>query len=118
MTVKRAECTNASRCGPNGGSQCGGARTRPTRRALVSELMPDTEVDAAAAKLALEMTETSPLGLRLTKECLSMSIDTGSLEQAVAMEDRNQVLCVRAGYIEEGARAFLEKRKPRFAPRA
>ena len=37
---------------------------------LVSELMPDAEVDAAAAKLALEMTETSPLGLRLTKECL------------------------------------------------
>src|SRR5271156_4149464 len=85
---------------------------------LVSELMPDAEVDAAAAKLALEMTETSPLGLRLTKECLSMSIDAGSLEQAVAIEDRNQVLCVRAGYIEEGARAFLEKRKPRFAPRA
>ena len=85
---------------------------------LVSELMPDAEVDAAAAKLALEMTETSPLGLRLTKECLSLSIDAGSLEQAVAMEDRNQVLCVRAGYIEEGARAFLEKRKPRYAPRA
>jgi len=85
---------------------------------LVSELMPDAEVDAAAARLALEMTETSPLGLRLTKECLSQSIDAGSLEQAVAVEDRNQVLCVRAGYIEEGARAFLEKRKPRFAPRA
>src|SRR6202790_1960701 len=85
---------------------------------LVSELMPDAEVDAAAAKLALEMTETSPLGLRLTKECLSMSIDAGSLEQAIAIEDRNQVLCVGAGYIEEGARAFLEKRKPRFAPRA
>jgi len=85
---------------------------------LVSELMPDAEVDASAAKLALEMTETSPLGLRLTKECLSMSIDAGSLEQAIAIEDRNQVLCVHAGYIEEGARAFLEKRKPRYVPRA
>src|SRR3984957_14987446 len=85
---------------------------------LVSELMPDAEVDAAAAKLALEMTETSPLGLRLTKECLSISVDAGSLEQAIAIEDRNQVMCVNAGYIEEGARAFLEKRKPRYAPRA
>jgi enoyl-CoA hydratase len=85
---------------------------------LISELVPDAEVDAAAGKLALEMTETSPLGLRLTKECLSMSIDAGSLEQAIAIEDRNQVLCVRAGYIEEGARAFLEKRKPKFAARA
>src|SRR5258708_36127177 len=85
---------------------------------LVSELMPDAEVDAAAAKLALEMTETSPLGLRLTNECLSISIDAGSLEQAIAIEDRNQVLCLRARYIEEGPRPFLQKRKPRYTPRA
>jgi enoyl-CoA hydratase/carnithine racemase len=45
-------------------------------------------------------------------------VDAGSLEQALAMEDRNQVLCVRAGYIEEGARAFLEKRKPHYPDRA
>jgi enoyl-CoA hydratase/carnithine racemase len=85
---------------------------------LISELVPDAEVESAAAKMAGEMIETSPLGLRLTKECVAMSIDAGSLEQAIAVEDRNQVLCVRAGYIEEGARAFLEKRKPRFAARA
>jgi enoyl-CoA hydratase len=85
---------------------------------LVSEVVPDAELDAAARRLAQEMTETSPLGLRLTKECLAASIDANSLEQAIQMEDRNQTLCVRAGYVEEGARAFLEKRKPRFAERA
>lgn len=85
---------------------------------LVSEVVPDAELDAAAGRLAHEMIETSPLGLRLTKECLSASIDANSLEQAIQMEDRNQTLCVRAGYVEEGARAFLEKRKPRFAERA
>jgi enoyl-CoA hydratase/carnithine racemase len=85
---------------------------------LVSELVPDAQVDAAAEKLAHEMIETSPLGLRLTKECLWAACDAGGLEQAVAIEDRNQVLCVRAGYIEEGARAFLEKRKPHFPERA
>lgn len=85
---------------------------------LVSELHPDDKVDAAAAKLAEEMTETSPLGLRLTKECVWASVDAGGLEQALAMEDRNQVMCVRAGYIEEGAKAFLEKRMPRYADRA
>jgi enoyl-CoA hydratase len=85
---------------------------------LVSEVMPDAQLDSAAAKLALEMTEASPLGLRLTKECLSINIDAGSLEQAIALEDRTQALCVHAGYMEEGARAFLEKRKPRFAPHA
>jgi enoyl-CoA hydratase/carnithine racemase len=85
---------------------------------LVSEMVEDAELDAAADKLAKEMIETSPLGLRLTKECLSASIDAPSLEAAIAVEDRNQVLCVRAGYLEEGARAFVEKRKPRFAERA
>jgi enoyl-CoA hydratase/carnithine racemase len=85
---------------------------------LVSELVPDAQVDAAAEKLAHEMIEASPLGLRLTKECMWAACDAGGLEQALAIEDRNQVLCVRAGYIEEGARAFLEKRKPHFPDRA
>lgn len=81
---------------------------------LVSDLVPDSELDAAARQIAQEMLETSPLGLRLTKECLAANIDAPGLEAAVAMEDRNQVLCVDAGYIDEGARAFVEKRKPRY----
>jgi len=85
---------------------------------LVSEVVAEDDLDAAAGQLAQEMTETSPLGLRLTKECLGASVDAGSLEQAILMEDRNQALCVGAGYIAEGARAFAEKRKPRFADRA
>jgi hypothetical protein len=27
------------------------------------------------------------------------------------MEDRNRALCVQAGYVEEGVRAFIERRK-------
>ncbi|MGH7865631.1 MAG: enoyl-CoA hydratase/isomerase family protein [Candidatus Binataceae bacterium] len=91
---------------------------RALRTGLVSELVPDDQLDVAAAKLAQEMVETSPLGLRLTKECMWAAADAGSLEQAIAIEDRNQVLCVRAGYLDEGARAFIEKRKPRYAERA
>ncbi len=34
------------------------------------------------------------------------------------MEDRNQALCVQAGYVEEGVRAFIERRKPHFVKRA
>ncbi len=81
---------------------------------LVSELVPDSDLDRAARQMAEEMLETSPLGLRLTKECLAANIDAPGLEAAAAMEDRNQVLCVDAGYIEEGARAFVEKRKPNY----
>lgn len=91
---------------------------RALQTRLVSEVVPDAELDAAAEKLAREMAETSPLGLSLTKECIHANIDAAGIEQAIAMEDRNQALCVGAGYLSEGARAFAEKRKPRFAARA
>lgn len=85
---------------------------------LVSEVVPDADLDAAAGKLAAEMCEMSPLGLAMTKECILANLEAGSVESAVAMEDRTQALCVKAGYLAEGARAFVEKRKPRFAARA
>lgn len=82
---------------------------------LVSAVVPDDALEEEARKLAGEMILTSPLGLRLTKECLNASLDAGSLEQAIAMEDRNQVLCTTSDDVREGIRAFLEKRKPRWA---
>jgi enoyl-CoA hydratase len=81
---------------------------------LVSQVVPDAELEAAARKLAGEMLRNSPLGLRLTKECLAYSVDAPSLEAAIAMEDRNQVLATRSPDVIEGMRAFLEKREPRW----
>jgi len=46
-----------------------------------------------------------------------MSVDVSSLEAAIAMEDRNQVLCSRSEDFAEGIRAFLEKRKPVYIRR-
>ena len=60
------------------------------------------------------MLTTSPVGLGLTKECLNMSVAAGSLEAAVAMEDRNQILCAKTKDFREGISAFLEKRKPAY----
>jgi enoyl-CoA hydratase/carnithine racemase len=82
---------------------------------LVSTVVPDEDLEAAARSLAGEMLATTPLGLRLTKECLQASIDAGSLEQAIAIEDRNQVLCVQTADFREGISAFLEKRTPRYS---
>ncbi len=81
---------------------------------LVSEVVPDSEVDSAASRLAQEMLEVSPLGLRLTKECLWSSVDASSLEHAIQMEDRNQVLCMCAGHMREGVRAYIENRRPNY----
>ncbi|HLY23461.1 MAG TPA: enoyl-CoA hydratase-related protein [bacterium] len=81
---------------------------------LVSRVVPDDELETAARTLAQEMLRNTPLGLRLTKECLRMSLDAGSLEEVIALEDRNQVLAAGTADFREGVAAFLEKRPARF----
>lgn len=90
---------------------------RAERLGLVSRVVPDAELTQAAQTLADEMLRNSPLGLRLTKECLNASLDAGSLEQVIAMEDRNQILCTRTEDFREGVMAFLQKRPPQFTDR-
>jgi enoyl-CoA hydratase len=65
--------------------------------------------------MAADMLRNSPIGLRLTKECLKLSIDAPSLEAAVAMEDRNQILAAQTSDFREGVVAFLQKRPATFS---
>jgi len=84
---------------------------------LMSEVVPDDQLTEAARPYVAEMLQTSPMGLRLTKEGLNLSVDAGSLEAAMAMENRNQLLCSRTSDFDEGVRAFLEKRDPVYVDR-
>ena len=79
---------------------------------LVSEVVPDDQLEAAAQPYIDEMLNASPMGLRMTKEGLTMAVDASSLEAAMAIENRNQVMCARTKDFAEGLRAFIEKRKP------
>jgi enoyl-CoA hydratase/carnithine racemase len=81
---------------------------------LVSEVVADDQLEAAAQPYIDEMLMTSPMGLRLTKEGLNLAIDAPSLEAAMAIENRNQVLCARTEDFAEGLRAFMEKRQPNY----
>lgn len=90
---------------------------RAERIGLVSRVVPDAELETAARALAADMLRNSPLGLRLTKECLKLSLDAGSLEHVVAMEDRNQILCAQSDDFKEGVMAFLQKRPAVFGDR-
>jgi enoyl-CoA hydratase len=87
---------------------------RALQLGLVSRVVPDGELDAAAREIAGEMLATSPLGLRLSKECLNASLDAASLESVIAMEDRNQILCAQTQDFREGIGAFLQKRPPKY----
>lgn len=79
---------------------------------LVSEVVPDDQLADAARPYIRDMLLTSPMGLRLTKDGLNHAIDAGSLEAAIAIENRNQRLCSRSNDAAEGMRAFIEKRDP------
>ena len=87
---------------------------RALQSGLVSRLVPEEMLDESTRAMAEAMLRNSPLGLRLTKECLKHSLDAGSLEQVIAMEDRNQILAVQSRDFREGIAAFLEKRPPKF----
>ena len=67
-----------------------------------------------AEELIQYMLTTSPMGLRLTKEALSYSVDAPGMDAAVAMEDRHQILMGQTKDQREATQAFLEKRTPDF----
>ena len=81
---------------------------------LVSEVVPKDKLEETARGYVADMLRTSPLGLKLTKDCLNHAVDAGSLEAAIAIEDRNQILCVQSPNFVEGVAAFLEKREPKY----
>jgi enoyl-CoA hydratase len=81
---------------------------------LVSAVVPDDQLEAEAQRLVADLLATSPLGLRLSKECLNASLDMSSMDAVVAMEDRNQILCAQSRDFREGISAFLEKREPSY----
>ena len=88
--------------------------TRALRLGLVSDVVPEADLEATGRALAADMVATAPLGLRLSKEAFWASVDAQNLESAIAMEDRNQILSVANGDLDEGIAAFLEKRKPQW----
>ena len=84
---------------------------------LVSKIVPEDELSAAAEDFARDLLAASPMGLRLTKEGLNVAVDSVSLEAAMAVENRNQLLCSRTEDAREGMTAFIEKRPPQYTGR-
>lgn len=83
---------------------------RAERLGLISRIVPVEALEAQGRELAARMLAATPLGLRLTKEALTHAIDAPSLEAAVAMEDRNQILCVKDDAFRARIEAFLAAR--------
>lgn len=48
------------------------------------------------------MNAKNPMGLRLTEEAINMNLDARGLEQALQMEDRNQILLAARALLNQG----------------
>lgn len=86
------------------------------RIGLVSRVA-DGDVTAAALEFGSDITRNSPFGVRMTKEVLAFSVDAPSIEAAVEMENRTQVIATRTEDMVEAVSAFKEKREAEFRNR-
>jgi len=82
---------------------------------LVSDIVPADELLAKGIELASEMLRVSPMGLRLTKQALNVLIDAPSLDAALMMEDRQQVILLETNDHAEAVAAFRERRDPSYS---
>jgi len=78
---------------------------------LVQKTAPDGEVMDLAMKLAGKIVKKGPLGVAAAKKVLNRTGDL-SLEQGLELESDKWADLAATEDMKEGARAFLEKRKP------
>ena len=84
---------------------------------LVSEIVAEDALLDAGLAMAEEMLLTAPYGLRLTKQALNFAVDAPSLDAAMAIEDRQQVILSATEDHREAMSAFIEKRPPQYQGR-
>lgn len=89
------------------------------RLGLVSRVVPDDELLDTALAMAARMCDYSPYGLAMTKDIIWVNLENPSLEAAIEIEDRNQLMLGFTENLPEAIRAYDEKRPPRYtdAPR-
>lgn len=83
---------------------------------LVSEIVPDAEVEKRAIAMAVQIAELAPLAIQQTKESVIRGMDA-SLETGLTLETRTLQMLFASKDQKEGMAAFIEKRKPKFEGR-
>ena len=83
---------------------------------LVSEVVPDAEVEKRAIALAGQIADLPPLAIQLAKEAVLAGMEA-PLTAALALEAKSAQMLFSSQDQKEGMRAFIEKRKPKFTGR-
>ncbi len=83
---------------------------------LVNQVVPDAELPTETTKLAEKLAGLPTRAIGLTKRALNAAW-TADLEGQLALEAELQAVAGRTNDHQEGVRAFLDKRPPRFEGR-
>jgi enoyl-CoA hydratase len=87
------------------------------RMGLVSALVDDGQALPRALELAAQLLRNSPYSTRHTRQLMWANLDAGSLDAAIELENRAQVLALMTEDFREASTAFGEKRPPVFTGR-
>ena len=80
---------------------------------LLTRIVQPEQLLPTALQIATSwVTKSSPMGLRLSKEVLNETITGVSMENALKLENRNQILASATADSAEAKAAFMEKRDP------
>jgi enoyl-CoA hydratase len=86
------------------------------RLGLVNRAVPRDQVLAVAEGLARQIMAKAPIPISMTKVALEAGVQS-DLATAMALETASTVTCFLTEDAREGARAFVEKRPPRYTGR-
>jgi enoyl-CoA hydratase len=81
---------------------------------LVSRLVGGDDLDSAVKEVVEQLLANSPFSISMTRELLAANVDAPSLEHALLLENRTQVLAGYGPDMAEAVHAFREKRPPAF----
>jgi enoyl-CoA hydratase len=81
------------------------------RIGLVNRVVEENRLMDAAMEMARSMLAKTPMGLRLTKEALTLNLSAPSLEAAVELENRNQSLCASTPDFFKAVQAFFKRKQ-------
>jgi len=79
---------------------------------LVSRVHPDDELLEASLDVAEAMCRYSPYGMAMTKDVIWANLEVASLDAAIELEDRNQLMLGFTENLPEAIRAFDQNRPP------
>jgi len=85
------------------------------RIGFVTRLVADSALLPAATELAATLLCHSPFALAMTKQVLVANAAASSIDAAVALENRTQILAGTGGEFAEATAAFAERRPPVWA---